>query len=107
MICDRDAVIACAGLPRKDYLDKKLSSELEEIVEGRQGYRLLPGSNEIRVTAESSSLPVSCAMPIVADSDLIGCVASVNTGEAEQVDGEVESKLIGTAAAFLAKQIEM
>ena len=46
-------------------------------------------------------------MPIVADSDLIGCVASVNTGEAEQVDGEVESKLIGTAAAFLAKQIEM
>ena len=107
VICDRDAVIACAGLPRKDYLDKKLSSELEEIVEGRQGYRLLPGSNEIRVTAESSSLPVSCAMPIVADSDLIGCVASVNTGEAEQVDGEGESKLIGTAAAFLAKQIEM
>lgn len=52
VICDRDAVIACAGLPRKDYLDKKLSSELEEIVEGRQGYRLLPGSNEIRVTAE-------------------------------------------------------
>ena len=38
VICDRDAVIACAGLPRKDYLDKKLSSELEEIVEGRQGF---------------------------------------------------------------------
>ena len=28
VICDRDAVIACAGLPRKDYLDKKLSSEV-------------------------------------------------------------------------------
>ena len=108
VICDRDAVIASAGLPKKDYLEKKLSPEFEEIIEGRSVYRFLPGSTAVKVTSDSQSAGVSCAMPIIADSDLIGCVASVISAEnGEAVDTEVEAKLIGTAAAFLAKQIEM
>ncbi|MBQ8510579.1 MAG: AbrB/MazE/SpoVT family DNA-binding domain-containing protein [Clostridia bacterium] len=106
VICDRDAVIACAGLPKKDYLEKKLSPELEEIAEGRNVYHFLDGSNPVRITAEATSAAVSCAMPIVADGDLIGCVASVHTPDAEPADGDVETKLVCTAAAFLAKQIE-
>ena len=35
IICDRDAVIACAGVPRKEYADRKLSAEFEEIISGR------------------------------------------------------------------------
>ena len=107
MICDRDAVIAVAGLPKKDYLEKKLSPEFEEIIEGRNAYRYLPGSTGVKITGESQSADVSCAMPIVADSDLIGCVASAGVHDGEPLNSEVEAKLIGTAAAFLAKQIEM
>lgn len=107
VICDRDAVIACAGLSKKDYIEKKLSSEFEEIIEGRAPYHYLSGSTAIRVTADSQSATISCSMPIVADSDLIGCVASVVTTDAEPVDSDVETKLISTAAAFLAKQIEV
>ncbi len=106
VICDRDAVIACAGLPKKEYIDKKLSPELEEIAEGRGNYRYLEGSQPVRVTADASSVSVSCAMPIIADGDLIGCVASVHAEGIEPVEGDIETKLIGTAAAFLAKQIE-
>lgn len=110
IICDRDAVIAAAGLPKKDYIDKKLSPEFEEIIEGRSAYSYLPGSTIVKVTGEAQSAGISCAMPIIADSDLIGCVASVipNDGASgEAIDSSVESKLIGTAAAFLAKQIEV
>ena len=39
IISDRDAVIACSGLPRKEYTDKVLSDELEEII-GRRGLYL-------------------------------------------------------------------
>ncbi len=106
VICDRDAVIACAGLPKKEYLEKKISNELEDIVEGRGNYRYLEGSAPVKITADSSSAAVSCAMPIIADGDLIGCVASVHIDGAQAVEGDVENKLIGTAAAFLAKQIE-
>lgn len=106
VICDRDAVIACAGLSKKEYLDKKISSELEEIMEGRGNYRYLDGSAPVKVTSDAASVAISCAMPIIADGDLIGCVASVHLPDTEPVEGDVESKLIGTAAAFLAKQIE-
>lgn len=106
VICDRDAVIACAGLPKKEYLEKKLSSDFEEIVEGRGTYRYLEGSAPVKITSDSASAAISCAMPIIADGDLIGCVASVHLSDNPHIDTDVESKLIGTAAAFLAKQIE-
>ena len=44
IICDRDAVIACAGLPRKEYADRKLSAEFEEVISTRNLYTA--GSNE-------------------------------------------------------------
>ena len=106
VICDRDAVIACAGLPKKEYLDKKMSPEFEEIAEGRGNYRFLDGTQPVHVTGDAGSAAISCAMPILADGDLVGCVASVRTDGGETLDGDIETKLIGTAAAFLAKQIE-
>ena len=106
VICDRDAVIACAGLSKKEYLEKKISREFEEILEGRSNYRYLDGSSPVKITEDPQSAVISCAMPIVADGDLIGCVASVHISGEEAVDDDVEGKLIGTAAAFLAKQIE-
>ena len=30
-VCDRDCVIACAGIPKKEYIEKKLSAEAEGI----------------------------------------------------------------------------
>ena len=36
IITDRDAVIACAGVSKKEYSDKHLSEELEELIEDRK-----------------------------------------------------------------------
>ena len=38
LICDRDAVIAAAGVSRKEYQEKTLSPELERVMEGRGMY---------------------------------------------------------------------
>ena len=42
VICDRDAVIACSGVSRKEYADKAVSHEMEQIIEEhlRQGQHL-------------------------------------------------------------------
>ena len=34
-ICDRDSVIAVSGVPRREYADKPLTPELEELMERR------------------------------------------------------------------------
>ena len=38
-ICDRDSVIAVSGVPRREYADKPLTPELEELMERRSGRR--------------------------------------------------------------------
>ena len=110
VICDRDAVIACAGVPKKDYTEKALSEELEQIIEGRSLYFHREDSEPIPVLAEGGAYSVSCAMPIISAGDIVGCVASVTDHPRDarhDVPGtEVETKLILTAAGFLGRQLE-
>lgn len=107
IICDRDAVIASSGVPRREYSDKKLSDELESIIEGRQLYQFKNGDEKLPVIADGGSYHISCAMPIISEGDIVGCVSSVSDGSSERTIGaDVESKLILTAAGFLGRQLE-
>ena len=109
VICDRDAVIACAGLPKKEYNDKALSEDLENIIEGRSLYLYREGGAKYPVLRDSNAHFISCAMPIITEGDITGCVASVAIADAintREINVELESKLIQTAAGFLGKQLE-
>ena len=108
VICDRDAVIACAGVSKKEYLDKPLSPAMEEIIENRSLYSHREGNDTVPILADSTCF-VRCAMPIICAGDIVGCVASVTDRPDEVRDRpnpEVESKLILTAAGFLGRQLE-
>ena len=107
VICDRDAVIACAGIPKKEYNDKTLSAEMEKIIETR-GLYTADGKDDVPVV-EGGACMISCAMPIITEGDITGCVASVfsRSGDIQQMmNAELESKLIQTAAGFLGRQLE-
>ena len=110
VICDRDAVIAYSGVSRKEYADKPLSEELERLIDGRSLYMWSEGQDKIPVIRDGGSHFVSCAMPIISEGDLVGCVASVSDMNEDKphmsVGGDVEGKLIMTAAGFLGKQLE-
>ena len=110
LICDRDAVIASSGVSRKEYADKPLSDELEQIMENRSLYVWHSGSEKLSVLRDGSGHFLSCAMPILSEGDIIGCVASLmeaeNDRHRESMNVDLESKLIQTAAGFLGKQLE-
>ena len=110
LIGDRDSVIAVAGASKKEYADKNLSPALEEIMEGRSVYVWREGDERKQVIAADSSHYISCAMPIVSEGDVVGCVVSLADSNGERgrdaVSSDVETKLIMTAAGFLGKQME-
>ena len=109
VISDRDAVIATAGVPRKEYLEKALSPSLEKIIENRALYIWREGMERLPVLADGGSHTVSCAMPILAEGDIVGCVISLTATDKQGRIGapsEAESKLIQTAAGFLGRQLE-
>ncbi|MBQ8140802.1 MAG: AbrB/MazE/SpoVT family DNA-binding domain-containing protein [Clostridia bacterium] len=110
IISDRDAVIACAGVSKKEYTDKPLSDSVENIIESRNMYVWREGSEKLPVISDGGSHFVSCAMPIISEGDVIGCVVSLAELDSdkirENINGELESKLVLTAAGFLGKQLE-
>ena len=108
-VCDKDCVIACAGISKKEFVERKHSMELENIIEGRSLYTA-PSDPEKRIflTEDNKNYYVSCAMPIFTEGDVIGCVVSVGSvdGKFETLSPDLETKLIQTAAGFLGRQLE-
>ena len=112
IISDRDAVIASAGVSKKEYSDKTLSEEAEKIIEGRGFYSWREGADKLPMIADSKNHFIKCAMPIISEGDVIGCVASVadsdDTSRPRELMGGVdaEAKLIQAAAGFLGRHTE-
>ena len=106
VICDRDSVVASAGVPKKEYSEKRLSDALERVMEKRNFYIYRHGDEKISVATEAGSHYVACAMPIVSEGDIIGCVASLAPADTDRSPEPTEQKLIQTAASFLGRQLE-
>ncbi len=101
-VCDRDAVIACAGGAKKQVLDQKVPTEAERIMDSRQLYCHTAESGEIPLG--NSSWHISSMMPILSEGDVIGGVMCLR--EVLEAVGETEKALIRTAGIFLGRQLE-
>ena len=68
------------------------------------------GGEKYSPIVDGGSHYVSCAMPIISEGDVVGCVASLSDTSADKARdasaSETESKLIMTAASFLGRQME-
>ncbi len=109
LITDRDGVIAASGVSKKEYMEKKISSELDDIIDSRSFYSYKSGQERLPAIADGGSHYISCAMPILSEGDIIGCVCSVlhrDQANEGRLDGDLEGKLIQTAAGFLGRQME-
>ena len=103
-VCDRDAVIAVAGGAKKELMDRPISPQLAEIMEGRSAYRS-SGAVGIPVSAADERYCLSVAAPILTEGDVMGCVLFLAPAGSPAAT-EVEYKLAQTAALFLGKQME-
>lgn len=111
LIVDRDTVIAVAGAPKKEYLNQPVGKLAEQAMEDRR---------TIALNAEAGTTCASCAVthtegdckftaqviaPIVADGHPLGVVVLCSR-EPKVSMGDTETKLVDTAAGFLAKQMQ-
>ena len=109
LIFDRDVVIASSGVPKREFSERKMSEELERIAERRQLYTRKASEEKIPAILDASSYYLNCAMPIITEGDMIGCVCTVVSDTDKEIaalSSESEAKLIQTAAGFLSKQME-
>ena len=104
-ICDRDAVIAISGGARRELLDKPVSPQLSEIMDGRSTFRQSGGGSSLPVSAADDKYCLSVAAPVISEGDVLGCVMFI-TPRGSAPGTEVEQKLAQTIALFLGRQME-
>ncbi|MBR5524003.1 MAG: stage V sporulation protein T, partial [Clostridia bacterium] len=101
----RDHVIAAAGQNRKEFYERRVSTGLDEVMEGRQVYVAHAGAAQRLQPVDAVSRYAAVAAPIIAAGDVTGAVCLI-LPESGAVPGEGDVRLAQVAAAFLGKQME-
>lgn len=106
VVCDRDHVIAVAGIPKKELLERRVSSALEDHMEQRKPFHHTGGDSDSRVQpVEGVDRFAIAGAPIITSGDVCGSIMLLAEDQSATAS-DTEVKLINTAAAFLGKQME-
>ena len=106
-ITDRDQIIAFAGGPKKEVLQKPISRQLEGAIDSRESIVAVKDDRRFIpiLQGDTDEYLAQVICPIICEGDAIGAVI-ITTKEQKVKFGETEQKLAGSAAGFLGKQME-
>ena len=101
-ISDRDAIIALAGAPKRELIEKAVSSDLEKLCEERKIY--IAESATVNAL-DGNERKICVAAPIIAAGDITGAVALLENEEHTKPT-DTDIKLCEVAAKFLGSRTE-
>ena len=110
-IADRDTIIAVAGAPKKEFLEKSISDSVEKVMEERKPVLIeqTEQGDYVKICADEEEGRIKYTSqvitPIISEGDSIGAVILLSKSPGSKM-GEMEVKLTTTAANFLGKQME-
>jgi len=112
LVCDRDVFVSVSGTVKKDYVDRKVSAELEKIMDERKpvilgagGKKVIPLYKDEEDENIEEKYVSQVISPIIAEGDNIGAIIIISK-DSEGILGEIEIKVAETAATFMGKQME-
>ncbi len=105
IICDRDHCIAAGALSKKEVLERRVSTDYEDVIEARRPY--IRGANDMKSVypLEGIDYKAGIAVPIISAGDICGSIALILPDE-KYVPSDADIKLAQVAAHFLGKQME-
>lgn len=105
-ITDRDTVVALSGAPRRDFIDRPCSRDLDLLMEKRGFYCFQSGSPSLPLCDLSDKLHIGMMAPVISQGDLIGSVLTLQGDGSGQTTPSHEL-LLKTIADFLGRQMEI
>lgn len=105
VIFDKDHAVASSGVPKKELLERRVTGQLEELMESRGQYFCPNGDSNNFFPAEGSKHTAIAAVPIITAGDVSGAVVFLSTEKCREIT-DLQKSLINAAAQFLAKKIE-
>lgn len=107
VITDKDNIIATAGVQKKDLNEKRISNEIEKLMESRQVYIYRAGeTKKLPVSDANEKYCASVVVPIITEGDIIGSIALIMPDNGA-IPTDSDIKLAQTTAQLLGKQLEI
>ncbi len=103
VICDRDHCIAAAGISKKETIERRVTPDLEEIIEDRKSVSFAP--SEKHTALEGVDRNICTAVPIIVSGDVSGAVVMLSNEHCDTAN-DTDTKLASVAASFLGRQLE-
>ena len=108
-ISDKDTIIAVSGAPKKEYLEKSISTEVERLMEDKMVWTSKNKDEKhipvLLTDGEVSPYSSQVIYPIIAEGDTVGTVMLLSKEPTTKMN-DVEFKVVQSAAGFLGKQME-
>lgn len=109
LISDRDAIVSSSGAAKRDYTEKPLSTEVDQLLQNRQmtvlnlasGARMLPVTNDDHAESYASQV----IMPIIADGEIVGGLMLLSRESGTQMT-DIDQKVAETTASIIGRQME-
>ncbi len=106
-VCDRDQIIAVAGIPKRELMGKSIHKELEDVINDREAILARKGEKKLVKIIGNSDVEYTgqVVQTIICEGDAIGAVIILSK-EGDKQLGEAEQKAAVIAANFLGRQME-
>ena len=104
LISDRDHIVAVAGVSKREFLERRITTAVEDFIENRKSYHFSEKQYPLQ-PVEGMDINALLVYPIISAGDVTGSVIMLSSAE-KGVPNETDVKLIQTASAFLGRQTE-
>ncbi|MBO7395667.1 MAG: stage V sporulation protein T [Ruminococcus sp.] len=105
VVFDKDHVVASAGVPKREFAERRVTAQLEELMDSRRQFFCPDGRSNSFFPAEGVERTAIAAVPIITAGDVSGAVAFMTSDKGSEAT-DLQKSLITAAAQFLSKQIE-
>ncbi|HBB72234.1 MAG TPA: stage V sporulation protein T [Ruminococcus sp.] len=105
VICDKDHVVAAAGVSRREFSQRRVTVQLEELMENRSSYFCPSGQESTFAPVEGADCKAIAAVSVITAGDVTGAIVFLASEKNSGVS-ETQRSLISAAAQFLSRQIE-
>lgn len=104
IICDKDHVLSVAGIPKKEIIERRISSMLEDTLQNHKTIGASSSGEGLRPVEGVDRYAVA-GSEITVGGDICGCVIFLS-GDEQTKPTELQTKLVEICATLLAKQLE-
>lgn len=102
LICDTEQIVVANGGDCKEYLNKDITKELDEILDKRTIYSTVSGDKLVSITKEPQDLlKEEIIMPIISEGDIMGGIIALSKNKLSKV----EEEQLKIAAHFIGSHI--